>query len=162
MANDFKQMLSVHKELMNQSMNEIIGELVKRTQEHDMDKLLDSRVSQVYEEHFPKLKQIPFGTEEYLAYEHEFFWDAHMIHAQNRHHYYSEKNNQVKDPNIIDLLEAVVDIYVSNKQYNDNPNINDIIETMNKKGILDYSLEEYIANTLENLEKRECLKTRHS
>ncbi len=155
MASEFKQMLSVHRELMNQSMNEIIKELVERTQKHDMDKLLDPRVAEVYEEHFPKLKQIPFGTEEYLAYEHQHFWNAHMIHAQKRHHFYSEKNKEVSDPNIIDLLEAVVDIYVSNKQYNENPKIDEILLTMEKKGILDYSLEEYIKNTLESIDKRD-------
>ncbi len=155
MANEFFQMITTHKNLFNSTINTVIEELIIRSQEHDMDKLLDSNVAKVYIEHFPKLKQIPFASQEYLDYEHNHFWDAHMSHAQNRHHFYSSKNKEVNDPNLIDLMEAVVDIYVSNKQYNETANIHDVMQTFKDKGILDIKLEDYILNTLEYIDKKE-------
>ncbi len=155
MSSQFKPMLMTHKTMFNEVINYLTNDLTLRSQTHDMDKLVDPRVAEVYEEHFPKLKQIPFGTEEYLAYEKEYFWDAHMLHAQERHHFYSSKNTSVENPNLNDLLEAVIDIYVSNKQYNSNPDIEAIMETFEKKGILNWTIADYIENTLKDLEERE-------
>lgn len=155
MASEFKQMLKQHKTLLNENINIVINELITRSQEHDMDKLYDPRVASVYEKHFADLKKIPFGTAQYLEYEREYFTQAHMLHAQARHHFYSSKNKKVNDPNLIDLLEAVIDIYVSNKQYNDELDIDSIIKTMKIKGLMKVSLEEYIYNTIKNLEQNE-------
>ena len=89
---DFKELLEEHQGRVKNEMNNVILDFVKRSQEHDMDKLLDERVASVYEEHFTTLKTFDFGTKEYFDYERENFAGAHEIHAQNRHHFYSFRN----------------------------------------------------------------------
>ncbi len=150
---NFVELLKIHKEMYNETMNPLINELIMRSQEHDLDKLYDPRIFKTYQEHFPLLKKIEFGTEEYLKYEHDYFYQAHMLHAQKRHHFYSPKNNQTNDPDILDLLEAVVDIYVSNKQYNQGATTKTVMDVLKTKGVFDVTLEEFVKNTIEKLEK---------
>ncbi len=145
----FIDLLQRHKQLFNDNFTPLINEMIKRIQDHDMDKIYNPTIYNIYAEHFIHLKQIPFSTQEYLDYEKKYFWDAHMLHAQNRHHFYSKKNYEVTDPNLIDLIEAIIDIYVSNLQYNDTTSVDSILDVLKTKGILDISLETYIKNTLD-------------
>lgn len=153
MATDnFVDLLKTHKKMYNAVMNPLINELVSRSQEHDLDKLYDPRIFKVYQKHFPELKKIEFGTEEYLKYEHDNFYQAHMLHAQKRHHFYSSKNQETTDPNLIDLLEVVVDIYVSNKQYNKTANKQTVMDALEMKGVFNVDLKEFVENTVDKLE----------
>jgi len=149
---DFKELLEEHQHRVRGELNNVILDFVKRSQEHDMDKLLDERVANVYEEHFTTLKTIEFGTEEYYNYERKNFASAHEIHAQNRHHFYSFRNTTTK-PNLSDLIEAMIDIRSSMEQYNGNFTDEEVLEVLKKKGILDVSLEEYILNSLKEMGK---------
>ncbi len=149
---NFVELLKTHKKMYNDAMNQIISELISRSQTHDLDKLYDPRIFEIYQEHFPKLKKIEFGTEEYLKYEHENFYHAHMLHAQQRHHFYSPKNEATTDPNLIDLLEAVVDIYVSNKQYNEKTTKKTVMDALELKGVFEIDLKQFVENTIKKLE----------
>lgn len=151
----FIKLLEEHKRLFNQEYNMIIDDMIKRGQDHDMDKIYNQNTYNTYYKHFPELKKIEFGTQAYLDYEREYFWDAHMSHAQNRHHFYSPKNQSVPNPNLTDLLEAVVDIYVSNVQYNEQVEIEKVINVMKNKGIFNYTLEDYIYNSLKEMKDNE-------
>ncbi len=148
---DFITLLAEHKRLFNHHFNLMINEMIERSQSHDMDKIYNKSTFDTYNRHFTELKQIPFGTAEYLQYEEDYFWDAHMSHAQNRHHYYSNKNNSVDDPNLIDLLEAIIDIYVSNLQYNEEVTTAKVMAVLTAKGIMDIDLESYIENTINRI-----------
>ena len=149
---NFKDLLEEHQQRVRNGLNDVILDFVKRSQEHDMDKLLDERVASVYEEHFTTLKTFDFGTKEYFDYERENFAGAHEIHAQNRHHFYSFRNTTTK-PNLNDLIEAMIDIRSSMEQYNGDFTDEEVLEVYRKKGILDISLEEYILNSLKEMGK---------
>ncbi len=148
---DFVTLLAEHKRLFNNHFNLIINEMIERSQMHDMDKIYNKATFATYNQYFTELKQIPFGTPEYLQFENDYFWEAHMSHAQNRHHFYSSKNNSVNDPNLIDLIEAVIDIYVSNLQYNEEVTTEKVMEVLKTKGIIDIDLNTYIENTINSI-----------
>lgn len=146
--NEFEQMLEEHITRVQRTLVKASDELLKRAKEHDQDKLQNPIVYKTYKEHFPILKQIPFGTYKYKQYELTNFEDAHQIHAQNRHHFYSSRNKDIK-PNIFDILEAIIDISESSKQYGKG----EYKQSLKNKGIYDYSLEDIIDQTLEMLDK---------
>lgn len=149
MDTDFRQMLETHLNLVHGDMNKCILNFMEKSQTHDVDKIFNNDVFSVYDQHFTKLKKIPFGTSEYLQYEQTHFPSAHSIHAQNDHHYYSHYNNSTK-PNILDLLEVIIDINASNKQYGD-ADIEIVMDVLNKKGVLDISMDVFVRNTIEFL-----------
>lgn len=145
--NDFDQMLDKHLLMVKDKLIKSSDELLKRAQEHDIDKFENKDIYKTYKEHFPKLKKIPFGTEEYYKYEKEHFDNAHQIHAQNRHHFYSHRNN-LDDINLFDLIEAIIDISQSSIQYGNEEGYK---KSLKDKGILNYELEELVVNTIEFL-----------
>ncbi len=149
---EFEQLLKIHKSYITSNMNKLIIELENRRDTHDNDKLFNEIVFDIYNKHFKHLKAIEFGTKEYYQYEQDHFDIAHQIHAQNRHHFYSHRNKTVS-PNLVDLLEAVVDIYASNLQYSDNVSIDEVLDVIKGKGICDIDLDTYILNTLKLLEE---------
>ncbi len=149
MEKGFDELFKYHKEKMEEKLILVSEEFSKRAKDHDNDKLENPEIYQTYKEHFPELKKIPFGTREYFAYEKEHFDKAHQIHAQNRHHFYSRRNN-LDDINLFDLIEVVIDISESAKQYGDEKKI---MESLKNKQVLNYELEELIKNTIEYLNK---------
>ncbi len=147
--NEFEKLLFEHLKLIHKKLEQSSNEMLKRAQEHDMDKLQNPIINETYIEHFTKLKNIPFGTQEYFNYEKENFEAAHQLHAQNRHHYYSKKN-KLEDINLFDVLEAIIDISQSAKQYGD---FDGYKKSLKNKQIFNYELEELIVNTVNYLEK---------
>lgn len=148
---EFEQLLNIHIKLYEVEMNKHLEDIKNRIIIHDKDKINNPIIYNIYKEHFPKLKQLEFGSDAYKKYERDNFKEAHYLHAQNDHHFYSHNNTQTK-PNLIDLLEAVTDIYVSNKQYSpNNLNVDNLLEVFKQKGILDLSLEEYLENTINTI-----------
>lgn len=147
---NFEQMISTHKSMINQDYQNICKFLQEQANQHDNDKIEPGYIKDVYDEHFPSLKQIEFNTAEYKEYERTHFKQAHALHAQNRHHYYNPLN-QIEDINLFDLLEAIVDIRQSQRQYADY-SIERIMETFKDKGVLELDIEKLAYNTLQKLE----------
>lgn len=147
----FDQMISVHKRRILDQTEKVCNYLIEVAKVHDNDKVESGYVYDTYQEYFPKLKEIDYGTEEYVAYEKEYFKQAHYFHAQNRHHYYNP-NNKLDDIDLFDLLEAIFDIRQSQIQYSDYE-IEKIMTTFKTKGVLDLNLEELAFNTLKKLEE---------
>ncbi|MFV0247229.1 MAG: DUF5662 family protein [Mycoplasmatales bacterium] len=142
----FEELLKEHKQNVTNRLSFIEKDIHNRAISHDMDKITDPVQYEAYSKHFVALKKIPFGSEEYYTFEKENFNDAHENHAQNRHHFYSKKNKGM-DTNLLDLLEAIVDISESQKQY-DNDDLNKTKEYFSKKGLYDLNIEKLIDNTL--------------
>jgi hypothetical protein len=151
MENKFRILLNTHLNLVRYDLNICIMDLVKRSQTHDLDKVFDMEQNVVYEYHFPEIKKLEFGSKEYLNYHNQFFNHASVLHSQNDHHFYSKFNNHT-EPNLIDLLEAVIDINVSNKQYSQK-GIEETIEICTHKGLFDIDVKEYVYNTLKMIEE---------
>lgn len=151
----FKKLLNVHLLEVHKDLAKIITEINYRSNNHDLDKLFDSRIYDVYNLHFETLKSIEFGTKQYYDYEAKYFKDAHKLHAQNRHHFYSKFNKQ-KDTNLIDLIEAVVDINASVKQYSSNDVETKSMESIMKKlGDTELTIDELILNTIKWINESE-------
>ncbi len=144
MEQTFDELLKYHKMKMEEKMLIVSKEFSKRAKEHDNDKLENKEIYNTYKKYFPELKKIPFGTREYFAFEKENFKKVHKIHAQNRHHFYSRSNN-LNDINLFDLIEVVIDISESAKQYGDEAKV---MESLKNKQVLNYELEELIQNTI--------------
>ncbi len=144
MSSDFDDLIKYHKEKIEEKMLVVSKEFSKRAKEHDNDKLENKKIYKTYKKYFPELKKIPFGTREYFAFEKEYFAKVHQIHAQNRHHFYSRSNN-LDDINLFDLIEVVIDISESAKQYGDEAKV---MESLKNKQVLNYELEELIQNTI--------------
>ncbi len=142
----FQTMIELHKSMITSDMILVSDYLLEKAFVHDDDKVKEGFVKTVYDEHFPILKQIEFGTEEYRAYELEHFKKAHEIHAQNRHHFYNPINKQT-DTDLFDVLEAIIDIKQSQKQYAEY-NLEKIMDTYRNKGMFDLDLEKLIYHTL--------------
>ncbi len=145
---DFDKLIKYHKTKMEEKLIKSSEELFKRAKEHDNDKLENKEIYQTYKKYFPELKKIPFGTREYFEFEKKNFAKAHQIHAQNRHHFYSRKNT-LDDINLFDLIEVVIDISESAKQYG---NEDKIMESLKNKQVFNYELEELVKNTIKYLD----------
>lgn len=148
----FKKIFDEHLSRVQNKLLNVGLEFNKRAINHDRDKIFNKEVNDVYEEYFAELKKIKFGTPKYYEFEKKNFEKAHQIHAQNRHHFYSSKNN-INDVNLFDLMEAIVDISESSKQYGGNRE--DIYNALKNKKIFDQELEQIIMNTLDYLNEKE-------
>lgn len=151
METDFKTLLNQHLEMVDKKLVLSSMILCERAVEHDKDKIFNPIVYAAYNKYFPELKKIPFGTEEYKNFEKKYFDQAHQIHAQNRHHFYSPRNH-LDDINLFDLIEAIIDISESSRQYGEFKNYKNALRA---KGVYDYDLEEMINNTVEYLNSRD-------
>jgi len=151
---DFKKLLEEHQKRVRKNINKVLLNLLTRSQVHDEDKIYNKEIYNIYKKHFPKLKEIPYGTPEYKEYEQGNFKKAHQLHAQNDHHFYSQYNNHTK-PNLIDLLEATIDIYSSMEQYNEvgARDTEEVLSNIKKKGITEIELDEYLRNTIDFLKE---------
>ncbi len=147
---DFEKMITTHKDMIKSDYSNICEYLFNQAIAHDEDKVAPGYVNDVYQEHFPTLKSIEFGTPEYRAYELEHFKEAHAAHAQSRHHYYNPLN-KIDDIDLFDVLEAMVDIRQSQRQYSEY-DIDFIMRTFKEKGVLDLDIEKLAYNTLRKLE----------
>lgn len=146
---EFKVMFEEHLKRVKNKLVKSSNILINKALVHDQDKIFSPTINEVYEKHFKKLKQIPFGTKEYFEYEQKYFKEAHKSHAQQRHHFYS-KYNQETDIDLFDMIEAIIDISESAKQYGSRISP---IESLKNKGVCNYDLEELIMNTVERLEQ---------
>lgn len=147
---NFDELLEIHRKKVESTMNDAASEINERAKVHDMDKKDDPRIHDVYKEYFPKLKKIPHATKEYYDYELAHFQEAHFLHVQNRHHFYDYRN-KIEDVDLFDLLEAIIDINESSKQYNEDYTLEKTVSTIIEKGIADQDLVSLINNTLKHL-----------
>lgn len=148
---NFEELIKLHKQMVESDMNLAVSYLKEKAITHDNDKVEPGYVRDVYVEHFPKLKQIPFGTKEYRAYELAHFKKAHALHTQNRHHFYNHLEN-ADDTDLFDLLEAIIDIKQSQKQYADY-DLKTIMKTFKDKEVLSLDLELLAYNTMKKLDE---------
>lgn len=146
----FMELYKEHLDMVRHKLLLSSTELIERGYVHDEDKIFNPKVNKVYVEKFPELKKIEFGTTAYKKFEEDYFQEAHQIHVQNRHHFYSKKNN-TQDVNLFDLLEAIIDISESGKQYKNL----DYKKSFKAKGLYDLNLEKIIDNTVEYLNEKD-------
>lgn len=140
-----------HKSKVQEYMNQCIGELIKRSLEHDDSKLASPEV-EIFNEYTPKLKGCTYGSDEYKTYLKEMQVALDHHYANNDHHpeYHREG---IKGMNLINLLEMVCDWIAATKRHADG----DIYRSINisqKRFKFSDELKEIIKNTVYFLEKR--------
>lgn len=146
---EFDKMLYQHIEKVERNLIILGVQLDIRSDEHDKDKFTNKNIYNVYNKHFPILKKLPFGSDEYRAYEKEHFKEAHYLHNQQRHQFYCEEHEADTKVNLIDVAEVICDILASAEQYNDKLDIEAVADIVyNKPTMKNYVSRELILNTI--------------
>jgi hypothetical protein len=148
---NFDRMLNNHYLNVCYNMGRVSSYLNISTSTHDHDKFYDPYMVETYEEHFEKLKQIPWGTVEYKEYEKQHFSKAHLMHAQQPHHF-NDSRSLYDIPNLMDVIELVADIKASYDEYEpeDRRDVNILVERiMVRLDERPFTMEDYVRNTLD-------------
>ena len=124
---------------------------------HDADKMNDKSIFEAYNKYYVDLKKIPYNDEngnrnqEYLDYEEKYLCEAMSKHCANQtHHYYDWKN--INHSNLLDMIEAIVDIYVSVTEYLEKDkklNLINFCKTLNLKQVFEFIHEKIIYTILD-------------
>lgn len=133
----------IHKQMVQQFMNQIIKELVDRASAHDDSKLGEDELP-IFDEFSPKLKEATFNSEEYKQFLADMKPALDHHYAVNRHHP-EHFPDGIKGMNLVDLIEMICDWKASSLRQR-NGNILKSIE--DNKDRFEYTRE--LASILEN------------
>lgn len=144
-AETYKHILTVQEYI-----NKVLVELIKRGHAHDQSKLQSPEV-EIFEEHTPKLAKLEYDSPEYKQSLKDIKPALDHHYANNRHHpeYF---NNGIKDMNLVDLLEMLVDWMAASKRQN-NGNIRTSIDKNQIRFKYGDELKQILINTLPLLEQ---------
>ena len=105
----FRTDLVDHKKKIGKIMSSAVSELTVRAVNHDLDKIENDIIFEIYEEYSERWRNAPFRSAEHFKIKEEMK-EAHDLHALQDHHFYSDKNPLEKDViNLFDHLENIVD-----------------------------------------------------
>jgi hypothetical protein len=154
---NFKEIASKHYSKVHCNIDKVALYLGTSIYIHDRDKFKDPYMVETYEKHFEKLREIPWGTPEYKEYEKEHFSKAHLMHAQQPHHF-NDSRSLYDTPNLMDVIELVADIKASYDEYEpeDKQDINVLVDRiMVRLHERPFTMEDYVRNTLDIMYSRE-------
>lgn len=135
-----------HKRLVSELMLECSKMIAIRGLEHD-DSKLDTDEFPYFAELTPKLKSSTFGSDEYKGFKEQLKPALDHHYANNRHHPEHFKNG-VKDMNLFDLMELMVDIFASSKRQA-NGNLRKSLEQYQQTYQISEDLKLIMENTME-------------
>ena len=92
-------------------------ELIKRANKHDNSKLLPPE-KELFDEYTPKLKDCPYGSDEYKQFLKELGVALHHHYQENSHHP-EHYDNGVNDFDLFDLIEMFFDWKAASERHND-------------------------------------------
>lgn len=91
----------------------IIPELQRRAVKHDSSKL-ESPEKETYDKYIPMLREVKYGTKEYLELRDKMKKEGLSHHFKvNRHHPEHFPNSDISHMNIVDIVEMIVDWYAA-------------------------------------------------
>lgn len=93
------------------------NELHYRSLIHDQSKL-ESPEKEIFDEYTPKLRDTPYGSDEYKAYLSEMRVALDHHYAANRHHP-EHFENGIRGMNLVDLVEMFCDWLAATKRHAD-------------------------------------------
>ncbi len=98
-----------HIQVVQKHMNVVIKDLVDRSERHDQSKLNSPEV-EIFDEYTEKLKASTYGSDEYKGFlkEMKIALDHHYHFPTNDHHPENHING-IKDMNLINLVECLLD-----------------------------------------------------
>lgn len=131
-------------------LTQCIGELVKRSNEHDLSKLSDPEL-QLFTEYTPKLKDVEYGSQEYKDFLVGLKPALDNHYATNSHHpeHYSEG---ISGMNLFDVLEMMCDWKASSLR-GKNGNLQKSMSIQKDKLNIDNQLFSVMSNTVKMIEK---------
>jgi hypothetical protein len=139
-----------HIEAVSKCLNEMIILIKERAENHDANKL-QSPEFKIFAEWTPKLSEMTYGSEEYTEALKQMKPALDHHYANSRHHPEFHSNG-IKDMNLIDLLEMLLDWYCSTKRMK-NGNIMKSIEINQKRFGYSDELANILRNTVELINK---------
>ena len=137
-----------HISRVQQLLNQVSVELMRRAMIHDQSKLKHPEV-EIFTEFTPKLKGVTYGSEEYKGY-------LQSMSVALKHHY--EKNshhpehypNGVDDMDLCDIVEMLCDWKAATERHNDG-NIHKSIDGNTTRFQLSHQLAQVFRNTVKSL-----------
>ena len=138
-----------HKQMVSHYMNIVIKELIERAEKHDNTKMEKDEV-EIFDEYTPKLKGSTYGSEEYKAFLKNMKPALDHHYARYRHHP-EHFPNGVRDMNLVDLIEMLVDWKASTMRHQDG-NILKSIEINQTRFEYGKELHTILTNTVELFE----------
>ncbi len=109
----FKELLTKHIYQVGENLHSIIVELSVRAIRHDYSKF-GAEEAPFFIEYSPKLKQMEYGSDEYLQCLDNMRPALDHHYDENRHHP-EHFSNGISDMNMLDLLEMLSDWYGATK-----------------------------------------------
>lgn len=149
----FVRMLLEHKLGVQKLLMKSSDKLLSNAIMHDLDKLFNTETFNIYNEHFPILKAIEWGTKEYQEYEEKYFYKAHWNHNQEEHQFYDFRHQPDTKVDLVLLLEVVADITFTAYSYG-NKDAEKIAKIIFEKPTMNhYVTYETIYNTVVSMVK---------
>lgn len=133
----------IHICRVNQLLDKVAIELIKRGQKHDESKLHPPE-SNLFAEYTPILSSMTYGSDEFNKVKEKLKVALDHHYANNRHHPENHKNG-INDMNLIDIIEMFCDWKASSERHNDG-NLKKSIE-INK---LRFGMSDQLAKIFEN------------
>lgn len=139
-----------HIQIVQRMLNDLIRELLTRSEQHDQSKLRDPEKS-VFDEYTPKLRDVTYGSEEYKAALAGMKPALDHHYANNRHHP-EHFEDGIHGMNLVDLLEMLVDWKAATLRHADG-DIRVSIETNQERFGYGDEIKQLLLNTLPLLNK---------
>lgn len=146
-ACDAKAKITRHINCVRVVLNEIIGEVWDRYNQHDKTKLSEPEFD-YYKKYICEMAQMEYGSEEY-------FQVLALMAPAIQHHYHKNRHhpehhiNGISGMNLVDLVEMVADWTVAARLNNRNGNFNGSL----KRNIERFSIGPQLAGIIANTEK---------
>ncbi len=136
-----------HKKKVGRALRQLAGELEKRAEHHDDSKLMFPELLWLVEMDRDNEK-IPYGTKEYLE-RRDKYKEFFNHHYQFNSHHPEHHQNGVKDMDLVDLVELVVDWCSYSKGLSVNEAL-DLVDKQAKRFDFGEEMSDVFKNTLIN------------
>lgn len=140
----------LHIRKVQRNINKIIRELTRRADHHD-DSKLESPEIEYFDEATERLKDIEYGSKEYIENLKDIQPALDHHYSKCRHHPQHFKNG-INDMNLIDIMELFAD-WLASTERNANGNIRKSIEFNQKRFQISKQLTKIFENTIELFDK---------
>ncbi len=124
-------------------------EIVKKSKQHDCDKLHNKIEKKLFDEYTPKLKNCTYGSDEYKTFL-EVLKEGLNIHYANNRHHPEHFENGIQGMNLLDLLEMICDWKAASERHNDGDIYKSIEINQERFGYSD-ELKSILRNTVDFL-----------
>jgi hypothetical protein len=146
-AINYETMLHIRE--LSKAINVMVFNLLDRASKHDQSKLESPEV-EVFTEYTPRLKNLDYGSPEYIQTLKEMDPTLQHHYARSTHHPEHYKDG-INDMNLLDIVEMFADWWAASKRHA-NGNLRKSIEINGKRFDMSPQLVRIFENTVSVLE----------